>query len=287
MIHKHDSMGEFLVEANRLAEAEQAYRQALNLKLSLMVQFPDVPQFRLNVSGTHRVLGDLLHRMGREDEAESAYQDALALQRELAAEFPEHLSGTHKCLAKFYTDRHLFGKAAEHYREAVGLGAGDMGGQSRGGRRVPPEPDIVNDAAWLLATCPDPQVRDAGQAVELAEELIRRYGPSGPSRGDYWNTLGVAYYRAGNWKSAGAALQKSMGLRKGGDSFEFFFLAMAHWQLGDKEKASHWYCKATHWMDQNKPQDEELIRFRAEAAVLLGITDTSTTKAKEVSPKKE
>jgi hypothetical protein len=30
--------------------------------------------------------------------------------------------------------------------------------------------------------------------------------------------------------------KKSMELRKGDNSFDWFFLAMAHWQLGEKEQ---------------------------------------------------
>ncbi|HZT82949.1 MAG TPA: hypothetical protein VFA26_22145, partial [Gemmataceae bacterium] len=30
-----------------------------------------------------------------------------------------------------------------------------------------------------------------------------------------------------------------------GDSFEFFFLAMCEWQLGNEEKARQWYNKPT------------------------------------------
>ena len=54
-------------------------------------------------------------------------------------------------------------------------------------------------------------------------------------------------------------------------SFNAFFLAMAHWQLGAKDKAHEWYDPAVRWMDKNQPTDEELRRFRAEAAELLGL----------------
>ena len=57
-----------------------------------------------------------------------------------------------------------------------------------------------------------------------------------------------------------------MELRKGGDSFDWFLLAMSHWQLGDKEEARTWYDRAVEWMDKNQPENEELRRFRAEAA---------------------
>jgi len=56
-----------------------------------------------------------------------------------------------------------------------------------------------------------------------------------------------------------------MELRKGGDSLDWFFLAMTRWQLGDKQEARKWYDKAVQWMEKNQPKDEELIRFRAEA----------------------
>jgi hypothetical protein len=62
-----------------------------------------------------------------------------------------------------------------------------------------------------------------------------------------------------------------MELRSGGDSSDWFFLAMAHWQLGNKEQARQWYEQACKWMDKNKPADEELKGFRNDAATLLGI----------------
>ena len=45
---------------------------------------------------------------------------------------------------------------------------------------------------------------------------------------------------------------------------------MAHWQPGEKDEARKWFDQAVEWMEKNKPDDEELRRFRAEAAELLG-----------------
>jgi tetratricopeptide (TPR) repeat protein len=124
-----------------------------------------------------------------------------------------------------------------------------------------------NALAWHLATCSEAKLRDASLAVVHAEKAVE-LAPKNPA---YLNTLGAAYYRAGDWKAAIAALEKSMKLRKGGDSYDWFFLAMAHWQLGEKGKARTWYDLAAQWMDKNQPTNEELLRFRAEAAELLGI----------------
>ena len=64
-----------------------------------------------------------------------------------------------------------------------------------------------------------------------------------------------------------------MKLSNGGDSCDFFFAAMAHWQLGQKENARRVYDKAVAWMASHRPDDEELKRFRAEAEEVLGIKD--------------
>jgi uncharacterized protein HemY len=121
--------------------------------------------------------------------------------------------------------------------------------------------------AWLFATCPDPKFRDAARAVELAKEATQL----APKEGNCWGTLGAAHYRARHWNEAIEALNKSMDLGKGGNSFNWFFLATAHWQLGEKDKARQSYEKAVEWMDQNDPKNDELRRFRAEAAELLGV----------------
>jgi tetratricopeptide (TPR) repeat protein len=90
----------------------------------------------------------------------------------------------------------------------------------------------------------------------------------------YQNTLGVALYRAGDWPGAIEALEKSIE-SQGRTSYDDFFLAMCRWQLGERQEALRLYDQAVRWMDKDRPNDEELRRFRAEAAELLGIGDPS------------
>src|SRR5262249_49793945 len=105
---------------------------------------------------------------------------------------------------------------------------------------VPEGAVACNDLAWLLATCVEPWFRDPARAVALAQKAVDLI----PQFASHWRTLGAAHYRAGNPESALAALKKSMELRKGGDSFDWFFLAMAHGRLGNKEDARKWYDRA-------------------------------------------
>jgi tetratricopeptide (TPR) repeat protein len=128
-----------------------------------------------------------------------------------------------------------------------------------------------NSLAWLLATRPEAKLRDPNRAVELAKKALALDPKT--EIGSYWNTLGVAHYRAGNWKDAVTALDKSMELRQGGNSNDWFFLAMAHWQLCNKEEARKRYDQAVQWMDKHQPKDEQLRRFRTEAAELLGVKE--------------
>jgi serine/threonine-protein kinase len=123
-----------------------------------------------------------------------------------------------------------------------------------------------NNLAWLLATCPEARFHDPARAIKSAKKAVDLAGNAGL----FWNTLGAAHYRAADWKAAVAALDKSMELRKGGDSFDWFFLAMAHWRLGEKREACAWFDRGVQWMEENQPTNEELRRFRAEAAELLG-----------------
>jgi WD40 repeat protein len=125
----------------------------------------------------------------------------------------------------------------------------------------------TNELAWTMTNLRYAEPYQFRIAVALALHAVQ----SEPTKGEFWNTLGVAHYRAGNWKEAVGALEKSIELRKGGDSFDWFFLAMAQWQMDEKEKAHKWYDQAVQWMDKNQPNNAQLNRFRAEAAELLGM----------------
>jgi hypothetical protein len=65
-----------------------------------------------------------------------------------------------------------------------------------------------------------------------------------------------------------------MELRAGGDTFDRLFLAMSHWQLGEKEEARRWYGQAMEHIDDGKQLSMDftpldLLRFRADADKLM------------------
>jgi hypothetical protein len=141
----------------------------------------------------------------------------------------------------------------------------------------------LNNLGWLLATCAQESLRDAEQAVASAKRAVEL----APDEGTYWNTLGVAYYRLRNLPAAVNALVRSMELRREGDSFDWYFLAMIHAQQGRLDEARRWYEKAAAWHAGTQPGNEELQRFRAEAAQVLGlpVPPPEPTATRHVPPK--
>src|SRR5262249_16580355 len=122
--------------------------------------------------------------------------------------------------------------------------------------------------AWLLMNCREVRLRDPRRGLEAARKAVELQ----PEWSFSWQMLGWARYRTGDWKASVEALEKSCALQddpKGGDAFQWFFLAMAQGEVGEKDKARAWYDRAVEWTEKNQPKREELRRFRAEAAELL------------------
>jgi serine/threonine protein kinase/WD40 repeat protein/Tfp pilus assembly protein PilF len=131
----------------------------------------------------------------------------------------------------------------------------------------PHDPRFWNELAWTLVVPKDAKPAEAEVAVQLAKKATQ----AEPDDSNTWNTLGVAHYRAGDWQAARQALEKSLYLRGGDHCVNHYFLAMVHWQLGDKEAAQSWYAQGVRWLEANAPQDQEMQGFGAETAALLGI----------------
>lgn len=69
----------------------------------------------------------------------------------------------------------------------------------------PASPRAYNEVAWLLATCPDPAVRNPNEAVAIGEKLIDLW----PSA-NYLDTVAAAYAAAGRWDEAIKVQQRAI-----------------------------------------------------------------------------
>jgi tetratricopeptide (TPR) repeat protein len=90
-----------------------------------------------------------------------------------------------------------------------------------------------------------------------------------------WQALGKAHYRPGEWNASFAALEKQIELGNAADGYDWFHLAMAYWKLGHNDEARAWYDKAVAWKARNLTPFpvENLRRHRAEAEALMGLAD--------------
>jgi eukaryotic-like serine/threonine-protein kinase len=129
-----------------------------------------------------------------------------------------------------------------------------------------------NSLAWGLVCRPPARAGDAALAVRLAQKAVEWE----PEQFAYWNTLGVAHYRDGNWSAAVNALNRSIKLSKGGAAADWFFLACILQQQGKIEEARRAYDRAVAWVKRNplpdKAQAAELEEFRDEAVRILGLS---------------
>jgi serine/threonine protein kinase len=127
----------------------------------------------------------------------------------------------------------------------------------------------LNNQAWSLLTGP-PDRRDPVRALQLIRQALQEE----PDKPSFWNTLGVALYRNGQYKEAVASLNNSVGKGQS-DAYNLFFLAMCHARLGDEVKAKECFDQAVKWMEMHKDLNPERVgelkAFRAETETVLRI----------------
>jgi serine/threonine protein kinase/tetratricopeptide (TPR) repeat protein len=217
-------------------------------------------------------LADSYQRLGKHTEALKLLEETLALcQAKLGRDDFLTLT-TMSSLAFSYAALERYVEALKLYEETL------RRRQDKFGPDDPGTLDSMTSLALFLANAADAKFRDPSRAVELAKKSAE-LRPTQPYL--RW-VLGTARYRAGDWKGAIADLEKAISLRNpdppfnGGKptstAFSDLFLAMAHWQLGEKDKARTLFDKSVQWMDgPGRQENAKLKRLRAEAAELLGI----------------
>jgi serine/threonine protein kinase/tetratricopeptide (TPR) repeat protein len=218
----------------------------------------DAAHAEARIGQTESSLARTLERLGRSQEAGESYERSVSwLKRspqnpDTARSFPWQRKECHLYFGLFLAENGRTAEAHQHFRQAI---------------EVYDTASMRNELAWMLVTHPNPRVRN--DSADLAVKWASEAADLAPNDGMIVNTLGAVLYRAGRWQEAVAALEKSMELRKGGDSFDWFFLAMAHWKLGEKDKACQWYDRAVQWMEEKRPASEELRRIRNESEELV------------------
>ncbi len=231
-VKAHDNLGTVLIALGKLDEAIASFHTAIELD-------PNFVQAHVN-------LGAVLFDQGKLDEAIAEWRKAVELDPNQAV--------IHVNLGEALYKQAKLDEAVACFTKAVELD--------------PRYAEQLNTVALNLATDPDPKRRNGRQAVAIAQLAVK----ASPTNGINWRILGAAHFCEASWKQAARDLQKSIELLRGGDSFDWFLLAMAHSQLGNQELARKWYAAAAVGITKYASGDTQIRSMRDEAAAMLGMT---------------
>jgi protein O-mannosyl-transferase len=176
----HNNYAVDLFKAGRIDEAETHARQAVNLN-------PARAQ-------SQQTLGVVLLAKGRADEGIAALEEARSLD-------PTD-SSTHTNLGEAYGAKGDLGAAALAFLDAA--------------EYQPDDPFVLNRAGWILATAPEPRIRDGAKALSLASHAVEL-----THRQDVvsLDTLAAAHAELGQFDAAVHAASEAVTLaRAKGDS---------------------------------------------------------------------
>ena len=168
----HYNLGNALLRTGRVAEAIVQLQQALEIDP--------------NYVPAHSNLGSAFLQTGQLDESLAHLQKALEIDPDYKA---AHFNLANTLLQMGRTE-----EAVSHLERVLAIDPGDAEAQK--------------NMAWVLATCPDPRLRDGAKAVELAERASKA-NSTNPIMGA---TLAAAYAEVGRFSDAVATAEIALQL---------------------------------------------------------------------------
>jgi len=176
----HANLGRIYVEQGKLEQATVSFRTAMELD-------DHDPQ-------GHFELGNVLFKRQMLAEAIEQFKKTLALDPQVI--------DAHLLLSKSLVMQGDFRSAVAQLRKATAVDANNV--------------RPVADLAWLLAVCPQDDVRDGARAVDLARRACAVTNYRSPV---LLNTLSAAYAEVGNFPEAVATANKALNLVDPQDKF--------------------------------------------------------------------
>ena len=167
------NLGSALLKSGRVDEA--------------ITQFQSVLEVRPEFAEAGSKLGLALRQKGQQDEAIAQFLRAVQLNPSLA--------NVQSDLGTLLLQKGQVDRAVTHYQAAIAI--------------QPANAYFLNNLAWVLATCPNPQVRNGPKAVELAQRAERLGGAGNPA---VLGTLAAAYAEAGRFPEAVRTAQHALDL---------------------------------------------------------------------------
>jgi len=269
----------------KVAELKQWQTQeALRFLAPFCEDRTDEPAIRLQRGVAYVTVGRVYQFREESEKAQNAFRQGIGVFGSLTRDFaqdPKYLREQITALCILAEELDRVGRRAEanecgyeairRLREAI--------------RNNPSSFEAPAQLASILCSWFDPQLRDPSAAVGLAQQAIS-LAPELPGN---WTTLGIAYYRSGQWEAAAKALQEALrrpaGVGNWGPKNALLYLAMADWRCGNRHAARIAYDQVQH--DRASYLSSVDRAICAEAAALLGIQDQPTPKAEKNAPRQD
>jgi len=170
-VELNNDIGNVLVAEDKAGDAIAAYQNSLELS-------PDQPIVQTE-------LGRLFFHENQYDQADAAFEKAI------------HLNPTNEeaqvCLGMILQGKGRDSEAIPHYRKAIEVNSNSF--------------VALNNLSWLLATDPNPELRNGPEAVPLAQQACQQTGYKDVS---VLGTLAAAFAEAGQFNDAVATAQKAL-----------------------------------------------------------------------------
>jgi tetratricopeptide (TPR) repeat protein len=297
-------LGGILAATGRLEEAEQKLRESLErqqraLPFGMTPREYDLATMGGNVENrfeepsafceyadTQCSLGLVLNRLGKQEEAERLIDEAERTCRVRAQLSPHILRCRHSRASALLMLANLRSQtrpleARDLYDQAIAIWTELL-------HRAPQVFEYSvhltksrYQLAWLLITCYEESVRDPVQALQLAKKAVA----TDTERGDFRSVLGAAYLCVGEPEKALETLRESSNLQGADVTTVGFLLAMAHWQLGDRDEAIETFGQAQRRVSSRGAGsgDARLLHVRTEAARMLGLQRRGMEEVKPMS----
>jgi tetratricopeptide (TPR) repeat protein len=181
----------------------------------------------------------------------------------------QHRRATNQMVADLFGQMPLSADVLERLRTLPGMSPSHKQDVLAVAQMYPENPNVLNELASQLVKLPGGEMSGHRKALRYSEKACQLE----PENGDFLGTLGVAYYRAGNYEKALDVLARSdkiNALKEGSRPADLAFLAMAHQQLGHaKEAEAKLQLLRERMKDPRFAQDAGAQVFLREAEELL------------------
>jgi len=179
------NLGEAFLEAGKVDEAIVYYQKAFATEADPNETLQIPPDY----AKAHYNFGNALLQKGKTDEAITQYQSALQINPRYA--------DAHLNIGGILMQKGKIDEAITQFQQELQI--------------APNSPQALNNLAWLLATCPNPALRNGRKAVELATQANTLTGGENPI---VLHTLAAAFAEAGRFGDAVQSAQKAMALAR-------------------------------------------------------------------------